>query len=136
MYIDKQQLLSDDQAVTVSAASTNIIDFGNDDSKIQALAEKNAGVLAQVHTSFAGGTSVSLSIQVSDSSTFSSSTTIYDSGAIGASTLAAGYKFKIKSLPRFSEQYLRAYYTVVGTMSAGKIACGLILPENEQSNGV
>ena len=40
MIIDKQNLFSDDQAITVTADSTNVIDLGADDSKIQAINEK------------------------------------------------------------------------------------------------
>jgi len=135
MYIDKQTLLSDDQAVTVTAASSNSYDFGNDNALVQALNSKgNIGVLAQVHTAFAGGTSLKLTIESSDSSTFSITKVIYDSGVVLTATLIAGYKFPISGLPRIDEEYIRAYYTVVGTMSAGKVAVGLIL--DEQTNGV
>lgn len=134
MYIDKQTLLSDEQAITVTAASTNIYNMGNDDSKVQSLNDKgNVSVLCQVPVAFAGGTSLKVAFQTSDSSTFSSSTTIYESEAILTAALIQGYKFAISKLPRINAQYLRAYFTVDGTMSAGNIDVGLIL--DEQTNG-
>lgn len=135
MIIDKETLFSDDQAVTVTAASSNIIDLGNDDSLLQSLNEKGMlEILAQVTTAFAGGTSLSVTLQSDNDSAFGSPTSIMVTAAIATAALVAGYQFRLGKLPRIDEQYVRLYYTVVGTMSAGKILAGLIL--DRQTNNV
>lgn len=133
MIADKQNIFSEDQAITVTAASTNVIDLGNDDAAIQALNEKgDAELLVQVTTAFAGGTSLAVKLQSDDDEAFGSATDLIDTGAIVTATLVQGYKFRL-ALPEINEQYLRLYYTVVGTMSAGKIFAGLVL--DKQTNG-
>jgi hypothetical protein len=135
MLLDKQNLFSDDQAVTESVASTNVIDLGADDSKVQDLNERNAELLVQVtEEDFAEGTSVAVSIQEDDDEDFGDPTTLVSSDAIAVASLVQGYKFKLgRVLPLLSKRYLRAYYTVVGTPSAGKITAGLLI--NTQTNG-
>lgn len=128
MITDKENLFSEDQAVTVSAASTNVIDLGNDASEIQALNEKgHVELFVQVTTAFASGTSLKVTLQSDDDEAFGSATTLLDTAAIATASLVAGYQFKFGSLPQINEQYLRLYYTVVGTMSAGKIFAGLVV---------
>lgn len=128
MILDHQNLFSNDQAITTSAASTNIIDLGNDDSKVQALNEKGEiEILIQVTTAFVGGTSIAVAVQADDDSAFGSAETLYTSAAIASADLVAGYKFKIRALPEINKQYIRLYYTVVGTFTAGNILAGLVL---------
>lgn len=129
MILDKQNLFSEDQAVTVTAVSTNVIDLGNDSAKVQALNEKGntSELFVQVTTAFAGGTSLQVVLKSDDSSTFASATTLLSTAAIGASDLVAGYKFPLKGLPLIDEQYLQLTYTVVGTMSAGTVLAGIVL---------
>lgn len=128
MFIDKELVLSDDQAVTVTAASTNVIDLGNDSALVKALNSKgDLELFAQVTTAFADGTSLKVSVQSDDDEAFGSPTTVIESAAISTASLVAGYQFKLGKLPRINEQYLRFNYTVVGTMSAGKLFSGLII---------
>lgn len=128
MYIDKDLVFSDDQAVTVTAASTNIIDLGDDNSKVQALNSKgDVEVFAEVTTAFAAGTSMSVTLQSDDDVAFGSPTTVNASAAVATSSLVVGYQYKLGKLPRINEQYVRLYYTVVGTMSAGKIFSALVI---------
>ena len=135
MILDKQNLFSEDQAITVTAVSTNIIDLGNDDALVQALNEKNATILCQVTETFEGGTSVKASLYKDNDVAFGSATLVQETDAIALASLVAGYKFPLgRILPLMDEQYLRMTYTVVGTMSAGKIMAGLIL--DDQTNGV
>ena len=128
MYLDKQNLFSDDQAVTVTANSTNIIDLGNDESEVQALNEKGVlQVMVQVTAAFASGTSIALTLTSDDDVAFGSETTIVSTPAIAQAALVAGYQFKLSTLPVINEQYIRLTYTVVGTFDAGTIVAGLNL---------
>ena len=135
MIMDYQNLLSDAQAVTDSAASSNYIDMGADDAEVQAYVEKAGEILAQVGVAFAGGTSMKVALQVSDATNFAGAVTIAISEAIIAATLVAGYQFRLGKIPpHTSKRYLRLYYTVDGTMSSGNIDAGIIL--DKQTNGV
>lgn len=135
MFIDKQNLFSEDQAVTVTAVSTNVIDLGANESEIQALFEKGlVKVAAQVTTAFAGGTSMSVALQTDSDEAFGTVETLHTSAAIATATLVQGYQYRIGGLPLGIKRYLRLNYTVVGTMSAGKIHAGLVL--DTQSNGL
>ena len=82
MILDKQNLFSDSQALTATAVSTNVIDLGADDSKIPAEVEKNAAILAQVDTTFAGGTSVQVGLYTDDNDSFSSATLLQETAAV------------------------------------------------------
>lgn len=135
MILDYENLFSNDQAITVTAAPTNVIDLGDDDSAVQALNQKGElDVFCQVTTAFAGGTSLQVALQSDDDEAFGSATTIMTSAAIATASLVAGYQFKFGKLPRINERYIRLYYTVVGTMSAGKVVAGLVL--DTQTNGM
>lgn len=125
MIFDKETMFSDDQAVTVSAASTNVL-------KAQSVAGKDSGpgecvdLLAQVTTTFAGGTSIAASVQTDDDEAFGSATTLVTTPAVAAASLVAGYKFALQLPKAGLKKFVRVYYTVVGTMTAGKITAALI----------
>lgn len=111
-FVDAQTFLSDAQALTASAASTNLYDLGSD---------RNPGVgeplaLVVIGEVAMAGTSPTLvvGIQTDDNASFSSATTIIASQSVSA--LAAGGRI-IVPLPADSslERYIRAYYTVGGT---------------------
>ena len=124
MILDKQNLFSDDQAVTVTADSTNVIDLG--------IAGMGKGepvrLLAQVTETFDGGTSLQASLVTSDSSTFSGATTLVETAAIAEASLRAGYEFGLGGfMPEEIKRYNKLVYTVVGTMTAGTITAGFLL---------
>lgn len=124
MILDKQNLFSDDQAVTVTADSTNVIDLG--------IAELGKGepvrLFAQVTTTFDGGTSIQASLMTSDSSTFNGATTLVETAAIAEASLLAGYEFGLGGfMPEEIKRYNKLVYTVVGTMTAGTITAGFLL---------
>lgn len=112
MYIDSQHLLSDAQALTATAASTNVIDLG---------ADRNVGVgepLAVVITCDVAlaGTSPTFiaTIQADDNSGFSSAATVI--ACPQKSAIAAGDQI-VLPLPAdaMTERYLRLNYTLGGT---------------------
>lgn len=124
MILDKQNLFSDDQAVTVTADSTNVIDLG--------IAGMGKGepvrLIAQVTETFDGGTSLQASLVTSDSSTFSGATTLVETAAIAEASLLAGYEFGLGGfMPEEIKRYNKLVYTVVGTMTAGTITAGFLL---------
>jgi hypothetical protein len=134
MILDKQNLFSDQQAITASAASTNQIDLGATGTPTYAAAAlksdlgiSNVPVLIQVTETFATLTSLAVSVQTDNDPAFGSPKTVVASAAVAAAELKAGYRFPIVWVPRGTdERYLRLSYTVAGTnATAGKITAGI-----------
>lgn len=133
MMLDKQNLLSDKQVLTVTANSTNVLDTGTGAtvpggylaSYGTALHDLGRGnkveVFVQVDGTFvgSGGTSVQVALVTSASSTLSSPTTLYTSAAIGVANLPAGYRFRIGGPipPGTLQQYIGLTYTLSGTFT-------------------
>ena len=118
MLLDKNTILSDAQAITTTAASTNTLDLTAAGNAVA------GGLFAVCRTdvAFAGATSVQVSLQTADNSAFSSATTLL-SVTFAAADLAAAQKLLMAmALPLGLKRYVRAYYTVTGTATAGKLS--------------
>lgn len=134
MIQDTNAMFSVKQAVTATAASTDYIDLGASGTPaystvalVRDIGKSSLPLLAQVTTDFAGGTSIALSIQTDSDAAFGTVTTVLTTAAIPVATLKAGYQFPIKEVPvGILQRYIRAYYTVVGTMSSGNLSCGVV----------
>lgn len=127
MIIDHENLFSDEQAVTATAASENIIDLGTD---------RDIGngepleVLVSVGETFtaAGAATLTVSLQTDDNASFSSPTTLVSSPALALAELDAGSQVFRYRVPYGTERYLRLNYAVgTGPMTAGNVTSGLIL---------
>jgi hypothetical protein len=120
MIQDKLLQLSDAQAVTASAASTNVIDLGSaadiglSDGLYVLITCSEAAVSA-------GASTVTFAIQKSSDN--SSYTDVVVSEAVAKASLIIGYQ-KIMKIPVGTDlRYLRLYYTVaVANLSAGKFS--------------
>ena len=130
MIIDSRLKLSDKQAITATAKSTNKVDFG------QASPDLGNGhvplyAVLTVNETFAGATSLTVALEHGDTEggTF---TVLLQSEAIPAAELKAG-KQHVLTLPVRHKRFLQGAYTVGGTATAGKIslhiASGLQLNE-------
>jgi hypothetical protein len=144
MIFDAQTRFSNAQAVTASAASTNVIDlraagipYGNDVAVSRDLGIFDIPLRIQVVTAFATATSIKVAVQTDDNSSFSSAATVLETEAIPIATLVAGYQFNIDKFPlKTSERYVRLYYTVAGSdATAGAITAGVVAA-NEQNLAV
>lgn len=139
MIFDKQTLLSDAQAVTVTAVSTNVIDLGPIKTGIVRDIGKGKQIplLVQVVEAFtaAGAATLTVSLQTDDNEAFSSAKTVWTSPAIALADLVAGKVIIPEYIPRgTNERYMRLNYAVAtGPMTAGKITAGVTL--GNQSNG-
>lgn len=131
MIFDQQTLLSDNQAVTASAASTNVIDLGPIATGVVRDIGKGKPIplRIQVTEAFATATSVAFALQVDDNEAFSSPKTVWSTGAIAVADLVAGKVIVPEFIPRGTdERYMRLYYTVAGSnASAGKITAGVVM---------
>ena len=115
MLIDSTLMLSDKQSVTVSAASECIID------QTAAGDARHATVVALADEEFAGLSGLKISLQTSDDDTFASSEELA-SVSFGLEDLKTGRALLKMPLPSGTLRYIRGYYTVTGTASAGKIS--------------
>lgn len=134
MIFDKQVQFSAAQAVTASAASTNVIDllaagipYGDNAALARDQGLFNIPLLIQVVTAFATLTSLKVAVQTDDNSSFSSATTVLETEAIAAASLVAGYQFNIDKIPlKTTERYVRLYFTVAGSdATTGAITAGV-----------
>ena len=129
MLYSKEDLFSDNQAITADAASTNIIDLAQGQLKEVAYGTP-IPLRIQVTQSFTGATTVEIKVQTDDNTSFSSPTTLATTGAIANDTLKAGYVAPINFVPRGNDRYMRIYYDVTvgsgASISAGKITAGIV----------
>lgn len=119
MILDSLLKLSDAQALTATAVSTNVIDLSND--RVVGIGEPMAlvvtvGVAADFTT---GDETYQFELQTDDNEGFSSATSI-GSVVVPASALTAGDKVVIP-LGHANQQYLRANYTLGGTTPSATV---------------
>lgn len=138
MIVDNTLVLSDHQAVTADAGSTNVIDFlaqGTPQGWISAFGRDMGDgymeipLLVEVTEAFNNLTSLQVSVQTDDNASFSSATTTVLSPAVVLASLVVGYKFNaIARVPKnTTEQYFRLYYDVTGTApTTGKIFAAVV----------
>lgn len=126
MITDKLLRVSEDQAVTTTAFSTDTIDL-----KIaRDMGEgHNLFMNFAVTTAMVGGTSIKFEVVSSANANLSSPTVIGSSDAIVTASLTAGKNVAVAINPQIAsngERYLGARYTVSGTYSAGKITSDIV----------
>lgn len=127
MILDSTQLYSDDQALTTTAVSTNVIDHGLIGSSAN---PRNIGrgnhvrLMVLVTVALVGGTSLEVHLQTG--STATPTTIIAESQAIVAATLVAGYRFDLQFIPDLVERFTRINYVIVGTFTAGQVTTALL----------
>lgn len=136
MILDKNLLLSENQAITGTAVSQNIIqipDSGTVYGEAAAIS-RNPGVgvevpiLIQVVEDFATLTSLTITLETADNAALSTNAEVlFSTGAIAAASLVAGWQSPIRVLPDFVlRDYLGLRYTVTGSdATAGKITAAI-----------
>jgi len=130
MILDTQALLCDDQAITATADSENIIELPK-----RSNFGKPMRLLVQVTETFLTLTSLKIDVETDALAAFGSPTDIYTGTAIAAATLVAGYKFNIDFMPRNNEEFIRLEMTVAGSnATAGKITAGIIFDEQSSKS--
>lgn len=132
MILDSTNTFSEKQAVTASAASTNVIDLG---SATRGDIGKGTPIPinVQVTTDFATLTSLTVAIQMSTDEAFTSPKTI-QSQTIALAGLVAGARFGFNCIPEGADyRYMRLYYTVTGSdATAGKISAGIVAAKSQR----
>lgn len=120
MIIDKSLEFSTDQAIA-SGVSDNTLDIKNGGDAM----DNELLLVVRATEKPAGGTSLAVALQTSDTEDFASVTTLYTSGAVPTADMADGDVCAVR-MPRGAKRYLRLNYTAAGTFSAGKVWAGLV----------
>tara|TARA_R100000900_G_scaffold77284_1_gene61178 strand:- start:280 stop:711 length:432 start_codon:yes stop_codon:yes gene_type:complete len=126
MITDKLLRVSEDQAITTTAFSTDTIDLGvaRDVGEGTALYMNFA-----VTTALANGTSVKFEVVISDNANLSSPVVVGSSDAILTAALTVGKNVVVRINPDIAgkgKRYLGARYTVAGTFNAGKVTADVV----------
>ena len=126
MITDSFLRVSEDQAVTTTAVSTNTIDLGVARDRGEGTALYMNFALTEA---FANGTSVTFEVITSASANLGTPTVIGSSAAIATAALTLGKNIVVRLNPDIAgkgQRYLGARYTVVGTMNAGKVTADIV----------
>lgn len=127
MITDKLLRVSEAQAVTTTAVSTNTIDLGvaRDIGEGMDLTMNFA-----VTEAFAGGTSTAFEVIIATDAALSAGVEVVSSSGAKVTadlTLGKNIQVRINPLPNKGKRYMGARYTVVGTNSAGKVTADMVL---------
>jgi hypothetical protein len=125
MLLDKQTMFSDAQAITTSTASAEHFEPAMGNLKEIAFGTP-IPMAVQVIEDFKGCTSVKVAIQTAVTEDFANPVVLAETAAIPVADLVAGYRFPLNFVPEGNKGFLRLYYTVAGTATAGKIDAGIV----------
>jgi len=126
MFIDAENLYSDDQAITATAVSTNVIDH-----TVAGLGPgEPVEILVQVTEAFDAGT-LQVVLQTDSDEAFGTAVNLVTTNAV--TTAAVGYQFALSTLPQHIDVYTRLNFVVTGTPTTGTVKAGLI--KDRQTNG-
>lgn len=135
MILDKLLMFSEAQAVTNTAASTDVIDLGPIDGN-----RRDIGVgyplelFVNVNTTAAAAGAATVNIALQTSPDNSSWTTLATSGDLALSALTAGKRVFSQKVPQGVQRYLRMNYTVgTGPLTAGAFTAGINLDVDNNS---
>ncbi len=120
MLLDQNAMMSDKQTVAATAASENILDLGAASNAVPGA----LFAVCRTDEAFSGVTQVKVSLQTDDTADFSAAQELM------AVTFALADLQSVKNLfavvlPNGAKRFLRAYYTVSGSGTAGKLSCFL-----------
>jgi len=124
MFIDKALQVSNEQAVTTTAASTDVIDLGQANPNLGLNDHTSLAITVDTAVTADGAATVTFSLQ--DSADNSSFADVVATAAIGKATLVAGAQI-VLPMPTKLRRYVRVYYTVAtGPLTAGKFSAQVV----------
>jgi len=142
MIFSAQQLFSDDQAITATAVSTNVIDLGVAGTPYGAAAALNQDVgkgakvpfLAQVTADFNNLTTLRIAVETGATTALGTEILGVD---VPLASLVAGYQVPFDVLPdQLTERYLGVRYTVTGTApTTGTVTSGITMGNQTNVTG-
>lgn len=136
MILDKLLMFSEAQAVTATAASTDVIDLGPIDGT-----RRDIGVgtplefFVNVNTAATAAGAATVNIQLQTSPDNATWTTLFDSSALALAALTAGKRVVSVKVPQGVLRYLRVNYSVAtGPLTAGAFTAGINLDVDANSH--
>jgi hypothetical protein len=128
MILDAQNLFSDEQAITVTAASSNIIDLGVE-RRIGTGEPLHVDVLLDEAMTDAGSDStITVTLESDDNSGFASPAVVATIGTFAALSAAGTRKLLIIPPDVSTERFIRLNYTVAnGALTTGKVTAFVAL---------
>ena len=132
MILDEQAMFSNNQKITGTAVSENILDLGRREVSFGTPVE----VFIQISEDFNNLTSLSVKVQTASDEEFSAPIDLIEQ-TILAADLKKGAVSSIKFLPKGNLGYMRLVYTVTGSApSAGSILAGITDGNQESFHNV
>ncbi|GLO70343.1 hypothetical protein MACH17_18600 [Phaeobacter inhibens] len=136
MILDKNLILAENQAVTATAISQNIIQlpasgtvYGEGSPITRNLGPgEEVPILIQVVEDFATLTSLTITLETADNAALSTNAQVlFSTGAIPLAQLVAGYRTPIRVLPDFPlRDFVGLRFTVTGSnATAGKLTAAI-----------
>lgn len=124
MITDFQTLLSNVQAITVAAPSTNVYDTGStaDDgpgTELKLFASNGAAFASTSLT-------MAVSLQTAVDAAFTTPIELWTHTVL-ATSLIGNQHINLPNVPNGAKRYLRLYYTPSATATAGDITAGIVL---------
>ena len=126
MITDSLLRVSEDQAVTSTAVSTNTVDLG-------VARDMGEGTTLYMNfaltEAFANCTSITFEVITSAAANLGTPTVIGSSAVIATAALTLGKNIVVRLNPTIAgkgQRYLGARYTVAGTMNAGKVTADIV----------
>lgn len=145
MIFSVQQLLSDDQAVTADAISTNVIDLGLPGTPFDAVAPLNQDIgkgsmipiLVQVTTAFNTLTSLTITLENDSTADLATAPIVLATETILLADLIAGKQMFMQFVPNgATKQFLGVRYNVNGTdPTLGNITAGITMGNQTNFTG-
>lgn len=136
MIIDYENELSNAQAVTNTAASTNYIDFGDakDHAKGNPLMLE---IVVDTAAASAGASTVDFALEFDTTTTFTPDKSIPLATGIAKATLVAGYVVYRGSIPEYGAyRYMQLKYTVnTAGLTAGAFSARIVEAFQSNENG-
>ena len=124
MYIDKFLQVSTNQAVTASAPSTDVIDFGQANPNLGL--SDHANLVVTVGTAVAAAGAATVTFVLQDSADNSSWADVMASGPIPKALLTAGFHLALAMPPKL-RRYVRVNYVVgTGPLTAGTFSAQVV----------
>lgn len=120
--LDNELMFSENQAITATAASTNVIDMG---AKREIAFGTPVPILAVVKEVFNNLTSLKVAVETDSASTFANAVELASTTVLAAN-LIKGAMIPLSYMPAGNKGFVRLKYTVTGTApTTGKISAYL-----------
>lgn len=134
MIMDRQALLSSNQAITTgTAVSSNTYDL----QQARDIGEVDMDIVVEVTAPFVGGTSLQVAYITSANADLSSPNVIVQTGPIALADLVLGAELLRIDIPALTrnadvQRYIGLQYTAVGTFTGGTVTAGIVMDRQLQ----